>query len=149
MIELWEAAILDFIQCYAEFLPLDQFDDSESNRHNWIHHFIRNLSNRLQQPASGTVKGDKKQRKGGGGKRKVEGSSDEHLPKRPNIEVADIQNKWFVVQVRGDATSGSLLRLFQGLEEYSHHLKLIAKAKPKGPFTLQTIYQGQMSEEAA
>jgi hypothetical protein len=147
--ELWEAAISDFIQCYEEFLPLDRFDDSESIRHDWIHHFIRNLCNRLRETATGTVKGDKKKGKGGGGKRKAEGSSDERPPKRPNIEVADIQNKSFVVRVRGDATSGSLFRSFQGLEEYSQLLKWIAKAKPKGPFTLQTVYRCQLSEEAA
>jgi hypothetical protein len=147
--ELWEAALSDFIQCYEEFLPLDQFDDSESIRHNWIHHFIRNICNRVRETATGTVQGDKKKGKGGGGKRKAEGSSDERPPKQPNIEVADIQNKSFVVQVRRDATSGTLFRSFQELEEYSHLLKSIAKAKPKGQFSLQTVYRCQLSEEAA
>jgi hypothetical protein len=38
--DLWDAAISNFIQYYEEFLPLDQFDDSESIRHIWIHYFI-------------------------------------------------------------------------------------------------------------
>ncbi|KAF8248551.1 hypothetical protein K440DRAFT_642204 [Wilcoxina mikolae CBS 423.85] len=145
----WEAAISDFIQCYEEFLPLSQFDDSESIRHDWIQYFIRNLCNRLRETATVTAKGDNRKGKGGGEKRKEGGSSDERRPKWPNIEVADIQNKSFVVWVCGDATSGSLFRSFQGLEEYSQLLKWIAKAKPKGPFTLQTIYRCQLSEEAA
>jgi hypothetical protein len=70
--------------------------------------------------------------KGGGGKCKAESRSDEHPSKQPNIEVADIQKKLFLVRVCGDATSGSLFRSFQGLEEFSQLLKWIAKAKPKG-----------------
>ena len=85
--------------------------------------------------------------KGGGGKHQVDKSSDECPSKWPNIEVADIQNKSLVVWVHGDATSVSLFRLFQGLEEYSQLLKWIAKAKLKGPFTLQTVYCCQLSEE--
>jgi hypothetical protein len=147
--ELWEATISDFIQCYEEILSLDRFDDSESIRHDWIHHFIRNLCNHLRETATRTEKGDKMNGKGGGGKRKAEGSINECHPKRPNIEVADIHNKLFVVQVHGDATSGSLFRIFQGLEKYSQLLKWIAKAKLKGRFTLQAIYRCQLSEEAA
>ena len=33
--------------------------------------------------------------------------------------------------------------------KYSQLLKWIAKAKPKGPFTLQIVYRCQLSEEAA
>jgi hypothetical protein len=132
-----------------EFLPLDRFDDSESIRHDWIHHFIRNLCNRLRETATRTVKGDKKKGKGGGRKCKAEGSSDDHPSKRPNVQVADIQNKSFVVQVRGDATSEFLFRSFHGLEEYFQLLKWMAKAKLKGPCTLQTVYRCYLSEEAA
>jgi hypothetical protein len=38
------------------------------------------------------------------------------LPNGRNIEMANIHNKSLVVQVYGDATSGSLFRSFQGLE---------------------------------
>ena len=79
----------------------------------------------------------------------AESSSDERSPKQLNIEVADIPNKSFVVWVCRNATSGSLLRSFQGLEEYFQLLKWIAKAKSKRPFTLQTIYHYQLREEAA
>jgi hypothetical protein len=79
--KLWKSAISEFIQCYEEFLPLDRFDDSESIRHDWIHHFIRNLCNRLGETATGTINGDKKEGKGGIAKRKAEGSSDECPPK--------------------------------------------------------------------
>jgi hypothetical protein len=71
----------------------------------------------------GTVKGDKKKGKGGSGKHKAERSSDQCPPKQPNFDMANIQNMLFVVRVCGDATSGSLFRSFQGVEEYSHHLK--------------------------
>lgn len=142
--ELWEAAISDFISCYEEFLPLEQFDDNESIRHDWIHHFIRNLCNRLRETATGTEKAQKKKKK-----RKASGSSEEPPPKRPHIQVADIPNKSFVVRVRGDAVPGSPFHAFQGLEEFSELLKWIAKAKPKGPFTLETNYRCQLSEEAA
>jgi hypothetical protein len=86
---------------------------------------------------------------GGGGKCKAEGSSDGHSPKRLKIEVANVQIVSFVVQVYGDATSGSQFRSFQGLEEYSQLLKWIAKAMPKGPFTFKTVYHFPLSEEAA
>jgi hypothetical protein len=51
--------------------------------------------------------------------------------------------------VHRDGTSGSLFRSFQRLEEYSQLLEWIAKAKVKGPFTLQMVYQCQLNEEAA
>jgi hypothetical protein len=145
--ELCKAALSDCIQSYEKFLPLDQFDDSASNRHNWIHHLIRNLYNGLREIATRTVKDNTKKANTGGGKRKAEGSSDEHPPKGSNIEVANIQNKSFVVWVHGNATSGSLLRSFQGLEEYSQLLQWIAKARPMGPFTLQMVYCCQLSED--
>jgi hypothetical protein len=126
--KLWEAAIPDFILCYDEFQSLDQFDESESISHEWIHNFIRNPCNCLREAATGMVKGDKKKLKGSGGMCKMEGSIDEPPSKWPNIEVADIQNKLFVAWVHSDATSGSIFRTFQGLEEYSQLLKWIAKA---------------------
>ena len=53
-----------------------------------------------------------------------------------------------MVQVRPEATSGSLFRSLERLAEYSELLKWIAKAKPKGPFTLQTVFHCQLSEES-
>jgi hypothetical protein len=38
---------------------------------------------------------------------------------------------------------------FQGLEEYTQLLKWIAKAKLKNPFTIQTVYCSQFSEEVS
>lgn len=106
--ELWESAISDIIQCYVEVLPNDQFADTESISHDWIHSSLRNLCKGLREAATWTVIGANMKGKGGGGKCKGENSSDEHPPKQLNIEVANIKKNSFAVQVHGDATSGSL-----------------------------------------
>jgi hypothetical protein len=146
--ELWERAVSDFIACYEDFLPLDRFDSQESIRHDWVHYFLVMVCSHIREKNDVEKAG---RSKGKGKRADVPEGAEVQSAKRIGVEVAPVENKGFVVRVRGDVTNPLVYHAYTGVEIYDHlSVWLEAEARPTGPsYTISASYRCALPQEEA
>jgi hypothetical protein len=141
----WETAVADFLETFETWLPLENFDNAEWIRRQWVEMFLKKCASEVREA----------RKKGRRGNKRPATDVGERAGKKARGNLPELPNTTFMVVIRrvpnGDNDQTSSMQLQALYTDVRHWEELIdfieQNCSPKEPYSLTAIYKCNLTQE--
>jgi len=141
----WETAVADFLETFETWLLLENFDNAQWIRRQWVEMFLKKCASEVREA----------RKKGRRGNKRPATDLGERAGKKARGNLPELPNTTFMVVIRrvpnGDNDQTSSMQLQASYTDVRHWEELIdfieQSCSPKEPYSLTAIYKCNLMQE--
>jgi len=141
----WETAVADFLETFETWLPLENFDNAEWIRRQWVEMFLKKCASEVREA----------RKKGRRGNKRPATDLGERAGKKARGNVPELPNTTFMVVIRrvpngnNDPTSSIPFQAsYTDVRHWEELIDFIEKnCGPKEPYCLTALYKCNLTQE--
>jgi hypothetical protein len=141
----WEMAVADFLETFDTWLPLENFDNAEWIRRQWVEMFLKKCASEVREA----------RKKGRRGNKRPATDLGERAGKKARGNVPELPNTTFMVVIRrvanGNNDPTSSMQFQASYTDVRHWEELIdfieKNCSPKEPYCLTALYKCNLTQE--
>jgi hypothetical protein len=141
----WEMAVADFLETFEKWLPLENFDNAEWIRRQWVEMFLKKCASEVREA----------RKKGRRGNKRPATDLGERAGKKARGNVPELPNSTFMVVIRrvpnGNNDPTSSMQFQASYTDVRHWEELIdfieKNCGPKEPYCLTALYKCNLTQE--
>jgi len=141
----WEAAVADCLETFEKWLPMENFDDAEWIRRQWVRMFLKKCASEVREA----------RKKGRHGNKRLATDLGERAGNKARGNVPELPNTTFMVVIRrvpngnNDPTSSMQFQAsYTDVRHWEELIDFIEKScGPKDPYCLTALYKCNLTQE--